>query len=128
MVRGSRRKLRRREAGWEATGGGAVGLNESEPDSVHTTGEPAGKRRSLRRKPRTRDCTKHVKAGTLVVVGMVGAGRRGREHVEDERAVGNRTVFMTAGSEEPTDSSQSTHSSDETGNDRGAKECRKEKP
>jgi hypothetical protein len=40
----------------------------------------------------------------------------------------SRPVFMTTGSEEPDGSSQSTHSSGEAGNDRGAKECRKEKP
>ena len=39
----------------------------------------------------------------------------------------NRTVFMVAGPEEPAGSSQSTHSSDEAGNDRGAKGCRKVK-
>jgi hypothetical protein len=39
-----------------------------------------------------------------------------------------RTVFMTAGSEEPAGSSQSAHSSGEAGNDRGAKGRRKEKP
>jgi hypothetical protein len=65
---------------------------------------------------------------TLVVVRMVGAGRQGREHVDDERAAGNRTVFMVRWPEEPAGSSQSTHSSEETGNDRGAKGCRKEKP
>jgi hypothetical protein len=59
---------------------------------------------------------------------MVGAGRQGRVEVEDERAVGDRTVFMIRGSEEPAGSSQSAHSSDEAGNDRGAKERRKEKP
>ena len=67
-------------------------------------------------------------ARTLVVAGMVGAGRQGREHVDDERAVGNRTVFMVRWPEEAAGSSQSAHSSDETGNDRGAKGCRKEKP
>jgi len=40
---------------------------------------------------------------------------------------GNRTVFMVARPEEPTGSSQSTHSSGETGNDRGAKGCREVK-
>jgi hypothetical protein len=66
-------------------------------------------------------------ARTLVVAGMVGAGRQGRVHVDDERAVGNRTVFMAKWPEELPGSSQSTHSSEEAGNDRGAKECRKEK-
>ena len=67
-------------------------------------------------------------ARTLVVAGMVGAGRQGREHVDDERAAGNRTVFMAKGPEEPAGSSQSARSSDEAGNDRGAKGRRKEKP
>ena len=58
---------------------------------------------------------------TLVFVGMVGAGRQGRAHVDDERAAGDRTVFMAKWPEEPAGSSQSAHSSDETGNDRGAK-------
>jgi len=40
----------------------------------------------------------------------------------------NRTVFMAKGPEEPAGSSQSTHSSEEAGNDRGAKGRRKEKP
>ena len=105
-----------------------MGLNESEPDSVRARGEPASEGRSLRQKPQTRDGTKHVKARTLVVAHMVGAGRRGRVDVDDERAVGNRTVFMADGPEEPAGSSQSAHSSDETGNDRGAKGRRKEKP
>jgi hypothetical protein len=39
----------------------------------------------------------------------------------------NRTVFMARWPEEPAGSSQSTHSSDEAGNDRGAKGCRKVK-
>jgi hypothetical protein len=39
----------------------------------------------------------------------------------------NRTVFMVKGPEEPAGSSQSTHSSVEAGNDRGAKGCRKVK-
>lgn len=105
-----------------------MGLNESEPDSVRARGEPARERRSLWRKLQIKDGTKHVKARTLVVAGMVGAGRQGRVDVEDERAVGNRTEFMTTGSEEPAGSSQSAHSSGEAGNDRGAKEHRKEKP
>jgi hypothetical protein len=65
---------------------------------------------------------------TIVVAGMVGAGRQGRAHVDDERAVGNRKVFMVKWPEEPADSSQSARSSEEAGNDRGAKERRKEKP
>jgi len=40
---------------------------------------------------------------------------------------GNRTVFMAKWPEEPPGSSQSTHSSAEAGNDRGAKGCRKVK-
>jgi len=59
---------------------------------------------------------------------MVGAGRQGREHVDDERAAGNRTVFMAKGPEEPAGSSQSARRSEEAGNDRGAKGRRKEKP
>jgi hypothetical protein len=59
---------------------------------------------------------------------MVGAGRQGRVDVEDERAVGNRRVFMITRSKEPAGSSQSAHSSEEAGNDRGAKGRRKEKP
>ena len=39
----------------------------------------------------------------------------------------NRTVFMARWPEEPAGSSQSTHSSGEAGNDRGAKGCRKVK-
>jgi len=39
----------------------------------------------------------------------------------------DRTVFMARWPEESADSSQSTHSSVEAGNDRGAKGCRKEK-
>lgn len=39
-----------------------------------------------------------------------------------------RTECRTLRSDVPAGSSQSTHSSDETGNDRGAKGCRKEKP
>lgn len=105
-----------------------MGLNESEPDSVRARGEPAGERRSLWQKLQIKGGTKHVKARTLVVAGMVGAGRQGRVDVEDERAVGDRTVFMIRGSEEPAGSSQSAHSSGEAGNDRGAKERRKEKP
>ena len=106
-----------------------MGLNESEPDSVRARGEPARERRSLWQKLQIKDGTKHVKARTLVVAGMVGAGRQGRVDVEDERAVGdNRTVFMIMGSEEPAGSSQSAHSSGEAGNDRGAKGRRKEKP
>ena len=105
-----------------------MGLNESEPDSVRARGEPAGERRSLWQKLQIKDGTKHVKARTLVVAGMVGAGRQGRVDVEDERAVGNRTVFMARWPEEPAGSSQSVRSSDEAGNDRGAKERRKEKP
>ena len=65
---------------------------------------------------------------TLVVAGMVGAGRRGRAQVDDERAAGNRTVFMAKWPEEPAGSSQSARSSEEAGNDRGAKGRRKEKP
>jgi hypothetical protein len=65
---------------------------------------------------------------TLVVAGMVGASRQGRVDVDDERAAGNRTVFMVKWPEEPVGSSQSAHSSDEAGNDRGAKGRRKEKP
>ena len=65
---------------------------------------------------------------TFVVAGMVGAGTRGREHVDDERAAGNRTVFMAKGPGEPAGSSQSARSSDEAGNDRGAKGRRKKKP
>lgn len=49
-------------------------------------------------------------------------------HVDDERAVGQQAVFMATGPEERAGSSQSAHSSDEAGNDRGAKERRKEKP
>ena len=105
-----------------------MGLNESEPDSVRARGEPARERRSLWQKLQIKDGTKHVKARTLVVAGMVGAGRQGRVDVEDERAVGDRTVFMAKWPEEPPGSSQSAHSSDEAGNDRGAKERRKEKP
>ena len=105
-----------------------MGLNESEPDSVRARGEPARERRSLWQKLQIKDGTKHVKARTLVVAGMVGAGRQGRVDVEDERAVGDRTVFMIMGSEEPAGSSQSAHSSGEAGNDRGAKGRRKEKP
>jgi len=67
-------------------------------------------------------------ARMLVVDGMVGAGRVRRVHVEDERAVGERTVFMAEWPEEPAGSSQSARSSDEAGNDRGAKGRRKEKP
>jgi hypothetical protein len=40
----------------------------------------------------------------------------------------NRTVFMAEWPEEPAGSSQSAHSSEEAGNDRGAKERRKKKP
>lgn len=40
----------------------------------------------------------------------------------------NRTVFMAEGPEEPAGSSQSAHSSDEAGNDRGAKGRREKKP
>lgn len=65
-----------------------MGLNESEPDSVRARGEPASERRSLWQKLQIKDGTKHVKARTLVVAGMVGAGRQGRVDVEDERAVG----------------------------------------
>ena len=67
-----------------------MGLNESEPDSVRARGEPAGERRSLWQKLQIKDGTKHVKARTLVVAGMVGAGRQGRVDVEDERAVGKQ--------------------------------------
>jgi hypothetical protein len=40
----------------------------------------------------------------------------------------NRTVFMAEWPEEPAGSSQSAHSSDEAGNDRGAKGRREKKP
>jgi hypothetical protein len=40
----------------------------------------------------------------------------------------NRTEFMAAGPEEPAGSSQSARSSDEAGNDRGAKGRREKKP
>ena len=40
----------------------------------------------------------------------------------------DRTVAWAARSVAPAGSSQSAHSSDEAGNDRGAKGCRKEKP
>jgi len=40
----------------------------------------------------------------------------------------NRTVFMAKWPEEPAGSSQSAHSSDEAGNDRGAKGRREKKP
>jgi hypothetical protein len=48
--------------------------------------------------------------------------------VDDERAAGNRTVFRAEGPEELAGSSQSAHSSEEAGNDRGAKGRRKKKP
>jgi hypothetical protein len=65
---------------------------------------------------------------TLVLGGMVGASRQGRAHVDDERAAGNRTVYRAEGPEEPAGSSQSAHSSEEAGNDRGAKGRREKKP
>jgi hypothetical protein len=48
--------------------------------------------------------------------------------VDDERAAGNRTVFRAEGPEEPAGSSQSAYSSEEAGNDRGAKGRREKKP
>lgn len=67
------------------------------------------------------------KTGLLsLLVWLRQAGSEGlmwkmRELLED------RTEFMTTGSEEPASSSQSAHSSNEAGNDRGAKGRRKEK-
>jgi len=43
---GSQPKLRRREAGWEASGGERAVRNASEPDSAGCRGEPAAKWRS----------------------------------------------------------------------------------
>jgi hypothetical protein len=58
---------------------------------------------------------------------MVGAGRSRRVDVDDERAAERRRVFMIERSEEPGRSSQSAHSSEEAGNDRGAKGRRRER-
>lgn len=57
-------------------------------------------------------------------------GQAGREGLmwKMRELPGDRTEFMTTGSEEPTGSSQSARSSDEASNDRGAKGRRKEKP
>ena len=71
--------------------------------------------------------TGHAKRGVgSVLVWLELADREGlirkiRELSED------RTVFMAKWPEEPPGSSQSTHSSGEAGNDRGAKGCRKVK-
>jgi hypothetical protein len=105
-----------------------VGLNESELDSVRTGDEPARVGRSLWQKPKAKDGTKHVKARTFVAVGMVGAGRLRRVDVEAKRTDQSKVVFRAKGPKSRLGSSQSTHSSDEAGNDRGAKGCRKEKP
>lgn len=64
----------------------------------------------------------------LSALGWLGqAGREGGMGTMRELPV-RRTVFMTTGSEEPGGSSQSNHSSDEAGNDRGAKGGRKVNP
>ena len=61
---------------------------------------------------------------------LVWLGQAGREGLmwTMRELPENRTVFMAAGPEEPVGSSQSAHSSEEAGNDRGAKGRRKEKP
>ena len=86
-----------------------MGLNKSELDSVYTGDEPAGEGRSLWQKPKAKDGTKHVKARTLVVVWMVGAGRPRRVDVEAKRTAQSRVVFRAKGSEEPTEQ-KSEHS------------------
>ena len=76
---------------------------------------------------RSTPLTGHIRLGVWsVMVWLELADREGfvrtiRELSED------RTVFMVARPEEPPGSSQSTHSSGEAGNDRGAKGCRKVK-
>lgn len=76
---------------------------------------------------RSTPLTGHARLGVCsVVVWLELADREGfirtiRELSED------RTVFMAKWPEEPAGSSQSTHSSVEAGNDRGAKGCRKVK-
>ena len=76
---------------------------------------------------RSTPLTGHIRLGVCsVMVWLELADREGfirtiRELSED------RTVFMARWPEEPADSSQSTHSSVEAGNDRGAKGCRKVK-
>jgi hypothetical protein len=56
---------------------------------------------------------------------MVGEGMFGRVCMVIRETRGDRTVFMASVPEEPPAGSQSVRSSDEAGNDRGAKGCRK---
>ncbi len=86
-----------------------------------------GKGEACERWSRNPPLTGHAKLGVgAVMVWLELADREGfirkiRELSED------RTVFMVARPEEPPGSSQSTHSSGEAGNVRGAKGCRKVK-
>jgi len=61
---------------------------------------------------------------------LVWLGQAGREGLmwKMRELPESRTEFMAKGPEEPAGSSQSAHSSEEAGNDRGAKGRRKEKP
>jgi len=71
--------------------------------------------------------TGHIKLGVgSVMVWLELADREGLIRKIRELSE-NRTVFMVARPEELAGSSQSTHSSGEAGNDRGAKGCRKVK-
>ena len=76
---------------------------------------------------RSTPLTGHIRLGVCsVVVWLELADREGLIRKIRELSE-NRTVFMAKGPEEPTGSSQSTHSSGEAGNDRGAKGCREVK-
>jgi hypothetical protein len=128
MGLGSRRKLRRREAGWGATGGGPVGLNKMNPIRCKQGASLLGKGEACGRRRKRGTTLSMSKCGpSSLLVGLGQADREGLMWKMRELSE-NRTVFMAKEPEEPAGSSQSVHSSDEAGNDRGAKGRRKEKP
>lgn len=84
--------------------------------SLLETGEPCAEARSC-------EATQRTGAPTQGGWGVVGARTRGRDHGITLRAAATGRRREAAGG-----SSQSIHSSDEAGNDRGAKGCRKVNP
>jgi len=90
--------------------------------SLLEKGEACGNRR------KSRTALSMSKPGPWSLLVWLGqAGREGSMWTMRELSE-NRTAFMAKWPEEPAGSSQSAHSSEEAGNDRGAKERRKKKP
>ena len=80
------------------------------------------------RRSRNPPLTGHIRLGVgSVVVWLELADREGLIRKIRELSGQDGVQDSVRGSEEPTGSSQSTHSSGEAGNDRGAKGCRKVK-